>query len=72
MILYTPLCESDIFPNDKVDNREFISYQGKTVLAERNNEGSYQMLQLLSTDPQDFLNENYVPGTILSTEYIGK
>lgn len=67
MILYTPLSESDIFPqsNEHLLNRECITYEGKMVIAERNESGSYQMIQLLSTDPQDFLNAKYSPGSIL-------
>ncbi|MFD2044160.1 YlzJ-like family protein [Ornithinibacillus salinisoli] len=67
MILYTPLSESDIFPHDpgESNNRECISYNGKQVFVERNNDGTYQLLQLLSTNPQDFLDANYTPGTLL-------
>ncbi|MDY0408205.1 YlzJ-like family protein [Paracerasibacillus soli] len=28
-------------------------------------DGSFQLLQLLSTDPNDFLDQQYNPGTIL-------
>ncbi|MUK89857.1 hypothetical protein GMD78_15920 [Ornithinibacillus sp. L9] len=67
MILYTPLAETDIFPNEAGENvnRECVSYNGKQVYVERNNDGTYQVLQLLSTDPQDFLDSTYAPGTIL-------
>lgn len=68
MILYTPLSESDIFPQstEQFANRECITYEGKMVIAERNTDGSYQMVQLLSTNPQDFLNEKYSPGTTIN------
>lgn len=73
MILYTPLSETDIFPTEnKAYQREHLSYHGKNVIAERTTEGNYQIIQLLSTDPQDFLEETYIPGSILSHEYIGK
>lgn len=65
MILYTPLSQSDIFPpsDESFKNRECISYEGKMMIAEKNVDGSYQLVQLLSTDPQDFLK--YSPGSIL-------
>ncbi|PAV30056.1 hypothetical protein CIL05_09265 [Virgibacillus profundi] len=67
MILYTPLSEADIYPNSPEDfsNRHCVSYGGKSLYVEQTADGSYQLLQLLSTDPQDFMDENYTPGTIL-------
>ncbi|HLR66195.1 YlzJ-like family protein [Virgibacillus alimentarius] len=68
MILYTPLSQTDIFPdsNDSFNNRQWVSYHGMELYVEKRKDGSYQLLQLLSTDPQDFLNSNFTPGTILS------
>lgn len=68
MILYTPLCQTDIFPNDDSvqDKRQCVTHGGKLLYVEQLNDGSYELLQLLSTDPQDFLNANYTPGNILS------
>ncbi|RKQ37536.1 YlzJ-like family protein [Oceanobacillus halophilus] len=68
MILYTPLSESDIFPHtdNAYENRQCISYDGKLMIADKNNDGTFQLVQLMSTDPQDFLNEKYLPGSILS------
>ncbi|HLR40564.1 MAG TPA: YlzJ-like family protein [Virgibacillus sp.] len=66
MILYTPLSQTDIFPHSNEDtaNRQCVSHDGKTLYVEQTDNGSYQLLQLLSTDPQDFLNTSYSPGTI--------
>lgn len=68
MILYTPLCETDVFPNeeDNYSNRQCVTHQGKLLYVEKTKDGSYQLLQLLSTDPQDFLDENYSPGNTLT------
>jgi hypothetical protein len=68
MILYTPLSESDIFPTAEnvYSNRQCITYEGRTCFVEKNSNGEYQIIQLLSTDPQDYLNQKYTPGTILS------
>lgn len=67
MILYTPLSESDIFPvsENERKKRKVVSFQGKSVYAEELDDGSWKLLQLLSTDPQDFLDENLSPGMIL-------
>lgn len=65
MVLYTPMCQDDIFPtNNDQSNRKCITFEGKMVYVEDLNDGSYKMLQLMSSDPQDFLNTNYSPGTL--------
>lgn len=67
MILYTPLCETDVFPIEQdYSNRKCVTHQGKLLYVERQADGSYQLLQLLSTDPQDYLDTNYSPGNTLS------
>ncbi|MGY0691615.1 YlzJ-like family protein [Virgibacillus sp. FSP13] len=66
-MLYTPLSETDIFPisEEEFSNRQCVTYQGRSLYVEQLSDGSYQLLQLLSTDPQDFLDSAYTPGTIL-------
>ena len=68
MTLYTPMIETDIFPN-QVDNnseRTVTTYQNKAVYVEKNEDGNYQIIKLLSTDPKDFMDPEYQPGSILS------
>ncbi|MBR7794811.1 MAG: YlzJ-like family protein [Bacillota bacterium] len=67
MILYTPLSKEDIFPPSPSEhtNRHMISFEGRYMYCQQKTDGSLEVLQLLSSDPQDFLNENYAPGTIL-------
>ncbi|MBP1968047.1 hypothetical protein J2Z83_000139 [Virgibacillus natechei] len=66
MILYTPMSEAEIFPTsaDEYGNRQIVSREGRSLYVEQTDDG-YQLLQLMSTDPQDFLNEKYSPGSIL-------
>lgn len=66
MILYTPLSQTDIFPLDNEDftKRQCVSYQGRLLYVEEAEKGSFELLQLLSTDPQDFLDVKYSPGNI--------
>lgn len=65
MILYTPLSLEDIYPQapEEYSNRQFISHEGRSLYVEQTADGSYQLLQLMSTDPQDFLKKTYTPGT---------
>ncbi|WP_163971275.1 YlzJ-like family protein [Oceanobacillus halotolerans] len=66
MILYTPLTQEEVFPNDQEStNRHHITFQGRECYVEETKDGTYQLIQLLSTDPQDFLDENFAPGTVI-------
>ncbi|MEN1969925.1 YlzJ-like family protein [Lentibacillus sp. N15] len=66
-MLYTPLSATDIFPcsEKEYSKRQCVSYRGKQLYVEQLDDGSYQLLQLISSDPQDFLDGSYTPGTIL-------
>ena len=66
MILYTPLSKEDIYPSDATEHkkRSFVNHGGKMLYVEETDEGNYQLLQLMSTDPQDYLNMTYEPGSI--------
>ncbi|SDJ71340.1 YlzJ-like family protein [Sediminibacillus albus] len=68
MILYTPLSEVDIFGTDPeaFNNRQFMNVHGRLVHAERTAEGTYRILQLMSTDPQDYLDASFTPGSVIS------
>lgn len=65
MVLYTPLVESDIFPESQADERKFVSYEGRTLQVTQLQSGEYQIEQLLSTNPHDYLNQNFSPGNII-------
>ncbi|WP_449353934.1 YlzJ-like family protein [Virgibacillus natechei] len=61
------MSEAEIFPQppDSLAGRHVISYEGRSLYVEEKDDGSYQLLQLMSTDPQDFLDEKFTPGNIL-------
>lgn len=67
MIIYTPLCETDVFPVLKEDypERKCITHHGKLVYVEKLEDGSYELLQLLSTNPHDYLQTDFTPGNVL-------
>lgn len=69
MIHYTLLEREEIFPSDK-ENVQIVTYQGKSISVRKNENGDYQVLQLLSTEPQDFLDDTFIPGSILKRENI--
>ena len=68
MILYTPLSEHDIFPTDQsiFDNRKVVNTNDQTMLVDSLGDGSYRIVQLLSTNPQDYLSQSLTPGEIIS------
>lgn len=66
MILYTPLSREDIYQQElNHEAYSLIQYQDRLCYAEKLSDGQYRLLQLLSTDPNDFLEESFVPGTII-------
>ncbi|MEI3610871.1 YlzJ-like family protein [Pseudogracilibacillus sp. SO30301A] len=63
MVHYTPLLTEEIFPQ-KEENHQLISWQGRSLYVKKTEQGQLEVVQLLSTDPQDFLNASFTPGTI--------
>lgn len=68
MILYTPLSSYDVFP---VDNNvqaihQVVSLGGKSLYVKQMDEQQLEIVQILSTDPKDFLNKNLQPGQRIS------
>ncbi|MGN8644941.1 YlzJ-like family protein [Gracilibacillus sp. HCP3S3_G5_1] len=69
MILYTPLSMEEIHYSEKdYQQYEFISYQNKPCCIQRLENGDMQIVQLLSTDPNDFLLEQFYPGTVIKND----
>lgn len=63
MILYTPLCPEDIFQDNTTHSRPVsASYNGCSVSLSAQDDGSYTLENLNSTNPMDFLNPMYAPG----------
>ena len=69
MVLYTPLSHEEIFPSEH-KHHELVQYQGKLVYVKKTEVGEMQLVRLMSTDPQDYLNASLQPGAILSNEFI--
>lgn len=68
MIHYTILPHELIFEEDeeKQDKKRLVEVDGVTFLVEPSTDMEYTIVQLISTDPQHFLNQQYQPGQKLS------
>lgn len=69
-MLYTPLAVEDIFPAQGQTSVKLVQYEGKMVYITENELGEIQLERLLSSDPKDYLNQSFLPGTILKRDTI--
>ena len=69
MVLYTPLSIDEIYPAEASQHKT-VSYQGKTIIVGKTEHHQQQILQLISTDPNDYLQPNFMPGTVINNEPI--
>lgn len=53
---------------DQQRNFKYKNYMGKKVIVETQESGKGVIVQLLSTDPNDFLNQNLYPGKEIGPE----
>ena len=49
-----------------------LIYKGELVECFKNINGKYQIVRLISTNPNVYLNKNYMPGTIIEDSHIEK
>ncbi|MFZ3587862.1 YlzJ-like family protein [Bacillus sp. DJP31] len=70
MILYTMMPAELIYPPDETQfsNQLFVEVCGVSMLVERNEDQGYRIVRLLSSDPQHFLNDEYLPGSTISIQ----
>ncbi|WP_163536848.1 YlzJ-like family protein [Gracilibacillus sp. YIM 98692] len=68
MILYTPLSYEDIHQpsTDEYQKYQLISLQQKQCIVEKVSGDKARIVQLLSTNPNDFLNQQLSPGSVIS------
>ncbi|MDQ0860069.1 MULTISPECIES: YlzJ-like family protein [Bacillaceae] len=71
MILYTSMPEELIFPVQTADFESVstIEMNGLQMVVRQTEQNQYEIVRLLSTDPQDFLNEQYSPGQKISMTF---
>jgi len=69
MILYTTLPRELIFnqyDHQQLNTEETILYNGIPLLVTKTNQHEYQVVRVLSTNPQHFLDQSCTPGSIIS------
>ncbi|KHD86553.1 YlzJ-like family protein [Heyndrickxia ginsengihumi] len=67
MILHTMMPKEMIFPTDSLEftKQEMIAYNGVPILAEQVEQG-YRIIRILSSNPNDYLQAELMPGTLLN------
>lgn len=68
MIHYTYLPQELIFPADAASysKQAIISYNGVQIMVEQTTPSTCRIVRLLSSNPNDYLNEQYSPGTMMN------
>ncbi|WP_322447715.1 YlzJ-like family protein [Robertmurraya mangrovi] len=69
MILYTTMPQELIFQGHAEENKQeqmMMHYEGIPVLVERDEDHSYRVVRVMSTDPAHYLNEKCCPGSKIS------
>lgn len=68
MILYTMMPQELVYPTaaEEYGQQFLVSYQGVPLIVEPTIDHTYQVIRIVSTDPQHFLNESLLPGTKIS------
>ncbi|MFZ7943727.1 MULTISPECIES: YlzJ-like family protein [Bacillaceae] len=72
MILYTMMPNELIFPYEAeaASNQQMINYQGIPLLVELADQQNVQVIRIVSSDPQHYLNEHIYPGAKISFGYL--
>ncbi|WP_101843936.1 YlzJ-like family protein [Halobacillus sp. Marseille-P3879] len=62
-ILYTPLSEYDVFPQNEAENSiVYETINNTQVKCYDHGNGKKQIIQLMSTDPKDYMDPSLQPG----------
>ncbi|WP_312473026.1 YlzJ-like family protein [Neobacillus sp.] len=68
MILYTMMPNELVFPYDSesVSKQQMVNFQGIPLLVEATDQQNFQVIRILSSDPQHFMDEKICPGAKIS------
>jgi len=68
MILYTLMPQEMIYPSETnvYENQTVKSYNGIPLLVEKESDGLYRVVRVMSSDPAHFLDDRCSPGAILT------
>ncbi|UOR12669.1 YlzJ-like family protein [Halobacillus amylolyticus] len=68
MTLYTPLSEHDIFPQENKDGKVvYENYKNCKVKCLDQGDGKKQIIQVFSTNPNDYMDPTLQPGQWLGS-----
>lgn len=67
MILYTPLSEHDIYPQEDMSSIVYQQHKNCTVKCIDKGDGKKQILQVVSTDPTHYMDPSLQPGQWLDS-----
>lgn len=67
MILYTVLPDESVMEDENefdeyLNSQRFIEYDGRHLIIEPISEQEWKIVRLISSNPQDYLNEHFQPG----------
>ncbi|MCA1030130.1 YlzJ-like family protein [Bacillus timonensis] len=67
MILYTIMPQEAVFPTPESEfaKQKIINHNGVSLLVNELSTFEYQVVRILSSDPQHFLDSRYTPGQSL-------
>lgn len=68
MILYTMMPQELIFPTQESEfgQQMEVTYDGVPVMVEQTEDHYYQIIRVISSNPDHFLDPKYTPGTKFS------
>lgn len=72
MILYTMMPYEMVFPTAEADygKQSIVHLDGIDLLVMENNSSEYEIIRILSSNPNHFLNEKYCPGQKISSHLV--
>jgi len=68
MILYTTMPQEFIYPPEAetYTKQQTVTYQGVSLIVEQSDSQNVQVVRILSSDPQHYLDERIYPGAKIS------
>jgi hypothetical protein len=68
VILYTMMPQELIYPNDAdaFSKQQTVTFQGVSLIVEQTDSQNVQVVRILSSDPQHYLDERICPGAKIS------
>ena len=68
MILYTSMPLELVYPTEDQDysQQKMITYKGIPMIVSETENRSYQVIRIMSSDPQHYLDTSCHPGSIIS------